>query len=143
MDSTTFDTVARNLSTAVTRRSALRGLVAGALAVTVGSSALETSAKRRRKAKKTRTTFAEEGSSRIASRSVVARWTPSVSREPTAAMAISARAVAASWSKAASRVLTDPSQGTGGSTWLPPVFFVSRSAPPSLAMPSIGDDARH
>jgi hypothetical protein len=54
MESTTFDTVARNLSTAVTRRSALRGLVAGALAVTVGGAALDTSAKRGRKAKKHR-----------------------------------------------------------------------------------------
>jgi hypothetical protein len=55
MDSTTFDTVARNLSTTVNRRSALHGLVAGALAVTVGGSALETSAKRRRKSRKHRT----------------------------------------------------------------------------------------
>lgn len=54
MDSTTFDTVARNLSTSISRRSALRGLVAGALAVTAGSSVLETSAKRRRKDKKQR-----------------------------------------------------------------------------------------
>lgn len=53
MDSTTFDTVTRNLSSVVNRRSALRGLMAGALAVTAGSSALETSAKRR-KAKKQR-----------------------------------------------------------------------------------------
>ncbi len=52
MDSTTFDTVTRNLGTAVTRRSALRGLVAGALAVTVGGAALESSAKRHRKSKK-------------------------------------------------------------------------------------------
>ncbi len=110
MDSTTFDTVARNLSTAVTRRSALRGLVAGALAVTVGSAALETSAKRHRKAKKQRhlqpgdfcktdkqcnhhdphyicgrRVFNDDRS-----RSVAARWTPSVIRAPTAAMAISA-----------------------------------------------------
>jgi hypothetical protein len=52
MNSTTVDTVARNLSVGVSRRSALRGLLAGALAITAGSSALETSAKRRRKTKK-------------------------------------------------------------------------------------------
>jgi hypothetical protein len=47
MDSTTFDTVARSLSTVVSRRSALRGLLAGALAVTAGRAVSETSAKRR------------------------------------------------------------------------------------------------
>ena len=49
MDSTTFDTVARNLGnleTVVTRRTALRGLVAGALAVAGGRAALETEARK-------------------------------------------------------------------------------------------------
>ena len=52
MDSNTFDTVTRNLGTlgtlgtVVSRRSALRGLVAGALAVAGGSAALETQARR-------------------------------------------------------------------------------------------------
>src|SRR3954453_9000397 len=54
MDSTTFDTIARTMSTTISRRSALRGLVAGALAVTAGGAALETSAKRQRKGKKQR-----------------------------------------------------------------------------------------
>jgi hypothetical protein len=54
MNSTTIDTVARKLSVGVSRRSALRGLVAGALAITAGSAALETSAKRRRKTRKTK-----------------------------------------------------------------------------------------
>src|SRR3954469_4168225 len=54
MDNTTFDTIARTMSTTVSRRSALRGLVAGALAVTAGGAALETSAKRQRKGKKQR-----------------------------------------------------------------------------------------
>lgn len=54
MDSTTFDTVTRNLSTVVSRRYALGGLLAGALAITAGSAAPETRAKRRRKAKKQR-----------------------------------------------------------------------------------------
>lgn len=55
MDSTTFDTVARNLGTLTTlepvisRRSALRGLVAGALAVAGGSAARETEARRGKK----------------------------------------------------------------------------------------------
>ena len=54
MDNTTFDTVARTLSTGVSRRSALRGLVAGALAVTVGGATpgTETEAKRRRSKKR-------------------------------------------------------------------------------------------
>jgi hypothetical protein len=54
MNNTTIDTVARHLSTGVSRRAALRGLVAGALAITAGSAARDTSAKRRRKAKKRR-----------------------------------------------------------------------------------------
>jgi hypothetical protein len=54
MNSATVDTVARTLSTDLSRRSALRGLLAGALAITAGSAALETSAKRRRKGRKTR-----------------------------------------------------------------------------------------
>lgn len=58
MDSTTFDTVARNLGTlgtlhaqepVVSRRTALRGLVAGALAVAAGSAALEAEARKGRK----------------------------------------------------------------------------------------------
>ena len=59
MDSNTFDTVARNigslntLETVVSRRSALRGLLAGTLAVAAGGAALETEA-RRGKAKKSR-----------------------------------------------------------------------------------------
>lgn len=52
MDSNTFDTVARNLGslntleTVVSRRTALRGMVVGALAVAGGSAALETEARR-------------------------------------------------------------------------------------------------
>lgn len=58
MDSTTFDTVTRNLGTLntqnpiVSRRTALRSLVAGALAVAGGSAALETEARKGRKHKK-------------------------------------------------------------------------------------------
>ena len=58
MDSTTFDTVTRNLGalntreTVVSRRTALRGLVAGALAVAGGSAALETEARKGKKHKK-------------------------------------------------------------------------------------------
>jgi hypothetical protein len=47
MDRTTFATVTRSLRTVVSRRSALHGLVAGALAVTAGSDLPETSARRR------------------------------------------------------------------------------------------------
>ena len=54
MDSTTFDTVARHLGsstqqTPISRRSALRGLVAGTLALAGGASALETQARRGKK----------------------------------------------------------------------------------------------
>jgi hypothetical protein len=55
MDSTTFDTVARHLGsleTVVSRRSALRGLFAGALAVAGGSAALEADARKGRKSGK-------------------------------------------------------------------------------------------
>lgn len=55
MDSTIFDTVARNLGTqdaVVSRRTALRGLVAGALAVAGGSAALEAEARRGKKKSK-------------------------------------------------------------------------------------------
>jgi hypothetical protein len=58
MDSNKFDTVARNIGslnaqeTVVSRRSALRGLVAGALAVAGGSAALETEARRGKRGKK-------------------------------------------------------------------------------------------
>ncbi|MEZ4562888.1 MAG: hypothetical protein R2853_09135 [Thermomicrobiales bacterium] len=55
MDTTTFDTLARSVSTSLTRRSALRGLVAGA-AVTVASAGLllesEDGLARRRKRRK-------------------------------------------------------------------------------------------
>lgn len=54
MDSTTFDTVARSLSSGISRRSALGGLLAGALALTAGA-APETAAKRHKgKGKKQR-----------------------------------------------------------------------------------------
>ena len=52
METTTFDTIARSLSTGMTRRSALRGLFAGAAAAVAGGALLqseETSAKRRKK----------------------------------------------------------------------------------------------
>ncbi|MEZ4564855.1 MAG: hypothetical protein R2853_19165 [Thermomicrobiales bacterium] len=55
MDSTTFDTVVRSLGaleTVVSRRTALRGLAAGALAVAGGSSALEAAARKGRKSGK-------------------------------------------------------------------------------------------
>lgn len=55
MDSTTFDTVTRNLSRVGSRRVALGGLLAGALALTAGTAAPETTAKRRKgKGKKQR-----------------------------------------------------------------------------------------
>lgn len=60
MDSTTFDTVARNIGTlgtqepAISRRFALRGLVAGALAIAGGSAALESEARKGRKSGKGR-----------------------------------------------------------------------------------------
>ncbi len=53
MDTTTFDTITRSVSTSMTRRSALRGLFAGAAAAAVGTGMLlqseDTSAKRRKK----------------------------------------------------------------------------------------------
>ena len=51
MDHTTFDSLTSSLSTTLTRRTALRGLVAGALAAVVGVSALhdEAAARRRRR----------------------------------------------------------------------------------------------
>jgi hypothetical protein len=55
MDSNSFDTVTRSLGTldtVVSRRSALRGLVAGALALAGGSVVLETDARRGKKNKK-------------------------------------------------------------------------------------------
>ena len=52
MDSINFDGIARGLGSTMDRRTALRGLVAGALAAAVGGSALEASAKRRRKRRK-------------------------------------------------------------------------------------------
>ena len=52
MDTTTFDTLTRAITTPTTRRSALRGLVAGAAAAAVGTGLLlgseDTSAKRRK-----------------------------------------------------------------------------------------------
>jgi hypothetical protein len=47
MDSTKFDTVTRTLSNGINRRSAQRGLVAGALAYTAGGAVLAADAKRR------------------------------------------------------------------------------------------------
>ena len=57
MDSNTFDIVTRNLGTldtVVSRRSALRGLVAGALAIAAGGTVLETEARRKKNRKKNR-----------------------------------------------------------------------------------------
>ena len=55
MDTTTFDTLARSVSTSLTRRSALRGLVAGAAVAAAGAGMLlqseETSGKRRKRRK--------------------------------------------------------------------------------------------
>jgi hypothetical protein len=54
MDTTTFDTLARSVSTSLTRRSALRGLVAGAATAALGAGLLqgeEASAKRRKRRK--------------------------------------------------------------------------------------------
>jgi hypothetical protein len=59
MDTTTFDTLARSISTSLTRRSALRGLVAGAAVAAAGAGMLiqseDTSAKRRKRRKGTGT----------------------------------------------------------------------------------------
>ena len=56
MDTTTFDTITRSVSTSMTRRSALRGLFAGAAATAVGAGILlgaeDTSARRKRGKKK-------------------------------------------------------------------------------------------
>ena len=57
MENTTFDIVTRHvgsLETVVSRRSALRGLVAGALAMAAGGAALEGEAQRKRKQQKKR-----------------------------------------------------------------------------------------
>ena len=54
MDTTTFDSIARNLSSSMTRRSALRGLFAGAAAAVAGGALLQAddaAAKRRGKKK--------------------------------------------------------------------------------------------
>jgi hypothetical protein len=55
MDTTTFDTLTRTVSTSLTRRSALRGLVAGAAVAAAGAGMLiqseDGSAKRRKKRK--------------------------------------------------------------------------------------------
>ena len=55
MDTTTFDTIARTVSSSMTRRSALRGLFAGAAAAAVGTGLLlgaEDTSARRKKGKK-------------------------------------------------------------------------------------------
>ena len=52
MDTTTFDGIARNLGSSMTRRSALRGLFAGALAVAAGGALLHTDDVSARKRKK-------------------------------------------------------------------------------------------
>ncbi len=56
MDTTTFDTITRSVSTSMTRRSALRGLFTGAAATAVGAGILlgaeDTSARRKRGKKK-------------------------------------------------------------------------------------------
>ena len=55
MDTTSFDSLTRNLGSTLTRRSALRGLVAGATALVAGGALLQAedaSAKRRKKGKK-------------------------------------------------------------------------------------------
>jgi hypothetical protein len=52
MEITKFDALARGLGSGLNRRSALRGLVAGALTVAVGGSALDADAKRRRRKNK-------------------------------------------------------------------------------------------
>ena len=49
METTTFDGITKSLGSSITRRSAVRGLFAGALAVVAGGAALEGEAKRRRK----------------------------------------------------------------------------------------------
>ena len=57
MDATTIDSIARTFGTSMTRRSALRGLVAGAAAAVAGGALLhadDASAKRRKKGKKGR-----------------------------------------------------------------------------------------
>jgi hypothetical protein len=59
METTTLDTIARTLSGTTTRRSAIRGLFAGAAALVAGGALLQTedaSAKRRKKSKKSKTT---------------------------------------------------------------------------------------
>ena len=55
MDSQTLDTIARTMSTTITRRSALRGLFAAGMATVTGGVLLtsdDASAKRRKKGKK-------------------------------------------------------------------------------------------
>ena len=49
MDSTTFDGIARTFGSTSTRRSAVRGLFAGAVALVGGAAVLEADAKRRKK----------------------------------------------------------------------------------------------
>ena len=54
MDSTTFDGIARTFGSTSTRRTAVRGLFAGAIALVGGAAVLEADAKRRKKGKKGR-----------------------------------------------------------------------------------------
>ena len=57
MDTTKFDSVARLFGSGMTRREALRGLVAGAATITAGGMLLQAedaSAKRRKKSKKSK-----------------------------------------------------------------------------------------
>jgi hypothetical protein len=56
MDSTTFDGLARTFGSTSTRRSAVRGLFAGAVALVGGTAVLEADAKRRKKKGKGGTT---------------------------------------------------------------------------------------
>ena len=52
MDSTTFDAIARTFGSTSTRRTAVRGLFAGAVALVGGATMLEAEAKRRKKGPK-------------------------------------------------------------------------------------------
>src|SRR4051812_14588666 len=51
MDSTTFDAVTRRFGTTATRRSAVRGLLAGAIALVGGATVLEADAKKHKQGK--------------------------------------------------------------------------------------------
>ena len=60
MDSTRFDGLTRSLTSTLDRRTAVRGLMAGALAAALGTTALSAEAKRRRKRKKKNQTGSQE-----------------------------------------------------------------------------------